>query len=264
MTEQRVTTNIADGIADVRLSRPDKMNALDPAMFDGIIDAIDRLGREPGLRAVVLSGEGRAFCAGLDMASMGGGGSGIDLVTRSHGPANRVQQVAWGWRALPVPVIAAVHGIAFGGGFQIMSGADIRLAAPATRFSIMEMKWGIVPDMAGYALWPSLVRDDVLREMSYTAAEFQGEEAVAHGFVTRLANDPHAEAMALARAIAARNPQAIRAAKRLANLATGSGADAALAAESAEQGKLLRSPNQIEAVRANMEKRAPNFTDGDF
>lgn len=261
MTEDRVSIAMADGVADVRLTRPDKMNALDPAMFDAIIAAIDRLGSEPGLRAVVLSGEGRAFCAGLDMASMASGGSGIDLVTRSHGPANRVQQVAWGWRALPVPVIAAVHGIAFGGGLQIMSGADIRIAAPVTRFSIMELKWGIVPDMAGYALWPSLVRDDVLRELSYTAREFQAEEAAALGFVTRLANHPHAEAMDLARAIAARNPHAIRATKRLINAATGNDAAAILAAESAEQGQLLRSPNQIESVRANMEQRAPAFID---
>jgi len=260
-TEPRVTIDLDGGIADVRLARPDKMNAIDPAMFDGIVEAIDRLAAVSGLRAVVLSGEGRAFCAGLDMASMAGGGSGIDLVTRSHGPANRVQQVAWGWRMLPVPVIAAVHGIAFGGGLQIASGADIRIVAPDTRLSVMEVKWGIVPDMAGFALWRGTVRDDVLRELTYTAREFTAEEGVDRGFVTRLADDPHAEAMALARAIAGRNPHAIRAAKRLANLASGTDAESILAAESEEQGPLLRSPNQIEAVRANMEKRPPAFTD---
>ena len=261
MTENRVTIAIVAGIADVRLSRPDKMNALDPAMFDGIIDAIDRLGREPGLRAVVLSGEGRAFCAGLDMASMASGGSGIDLATRSHGPANRVQQVSWGWRTLPVPVIAAVHGIAFGGGFQIMSGADIRVAHPATRCAIMEMKWGLVPDMGGFALWRGVARDDVVRELSYTAREFDAAEALAHGFVTRLADDPHAAAMDLARAIAGRNPEAIRGAKRLANAAADGDAASILLAESDEQGAVIRRPNQIEAVRANIEKRAPVFSD---
>ncbi|QDX27138.1 crotonase/enoyl-CoA hydratase family protein [Sphingomonas suaedae] len=261
MSEQRVTIDFADGIADVRLARPDKMNALDPAMFAGIADAIDRLAGMAGVRAVVLSGEGRAFCAGLDMASMAGGGTGLDIHARSHGEANLFQQVAWGWRTLPVPVIAAVHGIAFGGGFQILSGTDIRIMAPGTRCSIMEMKWGIVPDMAGYALWRTTVRDDVLRELSYTAREFAAEEALALGFVTRVAEDPHAEAMALARAIAGRNPHAIRAAKRLANLAADANAGAILAAESAEQAKLLRSPNQMEAVMANMQKRAPNFTD---
>lgn len=261
MTEQRVTIDFADGIADVRLARPDKMNALDPAMFAGIADAIDRLGGMAGLRAVVLSGEGRAFCAGLDMASMAGGGTALDIHGRSHGEANLFQQVAWGWRTLPVPVIAAAHGIAFGGGFQILSGADIRILAPATRCSIMEMKWGIVPDMAGFALWRTTVRDDVLRELTYTAREFDAAEALALGFVTRLADDPHAEAMALARAIAVRNPEAIRAAKRLANLSADASAGPILAAESAEQAKLLRSPNQMEAVMANMQKRAPNFTD---
>jgi len=261
MTEQRVTIHIANGVADVRLARPDKMNALDPAMFAGIADAIDQLAATPGLRAVVLSGEGKAFCAGLDMASMAGGGTDLDIHARSHGEANLFQQVAWGWRTLPVPVIAAVHGIAFGGGFQIMSGADIRVMAPGTRCSIMEMKWGIVPDMAGFALWRTTVRDDVLRELTYTAREFEAEEALALGFVTHLSDAPYAAAMDIAATIAGRNPDAIRAAKRLANLAADASAGPILVAESAEQAKLLRSPNHMEAVMANMQKRAPTFTD---
>jgi enoyl-CoA hydratase/carnithine racemase len=237
------------------------MNALDPAMFAGIADAIETLNGMAGLRAVVLSGEGRAFCAGLDMASMAGGGTDLDLGTRSHGEANLFQQVAWGWRTLPVPVIAAAHGIAFGGGFQILSGADIRILAPGTRCSIMEMKWGIVPDMAGFALWRTTVRDDVLRELTYTAREFTAEEALAFGFATRVTEGAYGEAMTLAREIAGRNPHAVRAAKRLANLAAEAGAPAILAAESSEQARLLRSPNQIEAVMANMQKRPPHFTD---
>lgn len=261
MNEQRVSIEFAAGIADVRLTRPDKMNALDPAMFAALADAIETLGRMAGLRAVVLSGEGRAFCAGLDMANMAGGGSGFDLGARSHGDANLFQHVAWGWRTLSVPVIAAAHGIAFGGGFQILSGADIRIMAPGTRCSIMEMKWGIVPDMAGFALWRTMVRDDVLRELTYTAREFSAEEAMGFGFATRLSDNPHAEAMTLAREIAGRNPHAIRAAKRLANLAAEAGAPAILTAESTEQAQLMRSPNQIEAVMANMQKRAPAFTD---
>jgi enoyl-CoA hydratase/carnithine racemase len=256
---ERVTWTIENGVADVRLARPDKMNALDPAMFAGILRAIETLGQFPGLRAVVLSGEGRAFCAGLDMASMAGAGAGTDLTARTHGMANDFQQVAWGWRTLPVPVIAAVHGVAFGGGLQIASGADIRIAAPDTRFSVMELKWGIVPDMAGFVLWHGTVRDDVLRELTYTAREFGADEAQAFGFVTRLAEDPHAEALTLARAIAGRNPDAIRAAKRLANHE--GDAAAVLLAESVEQAALLRSPNQIEAVMANMQKRSPQFRD---
>jgi len=257
--EERVTIQISEGVADVRLARPDKLNALDPAMFAGIIAAIARLEQEAGLRAVVLSGEGRGFCAGLDMASMASAGSGTDLMARTRGLANDFQAVAWGWRTLPVPVIAAVHGVAFGGGLQIASGADIRIAAPGTRLSVMEMKWGIVPDMAGYALWRGNVRDDALRELAYTAREFDAEEGQRLGFVTNIAHDPHAEAMALARAIAGRNPHAIRAAKRLANLEAG--AAGTLLAESREQAALLRTPNQIEAVMANMQKRPPAFSD---
>ena len=156
-------------------------------------------------------------------------------------------------------MIAAIHGVAFGGGLQIASGADVRIAAPGTRMSVMEIKWGIIPDMAGYALWRGNVRDDHLRELSYTAREFLAEEALTLGFVSRLASDPHAEAMMLASEVAARNPHAIRAAKRLANLE--GDAAATLVAETAEQVALLRTPNQIEAVMANMQKRAPDFAD---
>lgn len=260
--DQRVTISFESGVADVRLNRADKLNALDPAMFEGIERALAELRELKGLRAVVLSGEGRAFCAGLDMASMASGGAsaGKTLTDRTHGVANLFQHVAWGWRELPVPVIAAVHGVAFGGGFQIMSGADIRIVHPGARLSIMEMKWGLVPDMAGVALWRTLIRDDVLRELTYTNREFTGEEALRLGFATRLANDPHAEALALAREIAARNPDAIRAAKRLFN-AYAHDAEALLMAESVEQAAVIRTPNQIEAVRANLEKRAPAFRD---
>ena len=259
--QDRITLAVAGGIADVRLARPDKLNALDPAMFAAIGETIDQLAAMREVCCVVLSGEGRGFCAGLDMASMAGGGSGLDLATRSHGPANLAQHVAWGWRALPMPVIAAVHGVALGGGFQIMSGADIRLVHPAARLSIRELHWGIVPDMGGMALWRGTARDDVLRELTYTAREFDGAEALRLGLATRLADDPLAEALALAREIAGRNPHAVRAAKRL--FATAADADAAaiLQAESDEQRELLGSANQVEQVRAHMERRAAVFTD---
>lgn len=257
----RVTIAIDAGIADVRLNRPAKMNALDPAMFAALIDAIDTLGADRSVRAVVLSGEGAAFCAGLDMASMASAGAGVDLTERTQGLANDFQQVAWGWRTLGVPVIAAAHGIAFGGGLQVMSGADIAIVHPDARLSVMEIKWGIVPDMAGFALWRGRVRDDALRELAYTAREFSGNEAVDLGFALRVADDPQAEAMALARAIAARNPQAIRAIKRLANDAIEADAADILMEESVEQAALLRSPNQMEAVMANMQRRAAIFSD---
>jgi len=258
--DPRVTIAVAEGVADVRLSRADKMNAIDPAMFAALADAIDRLAAMAELRCVVLSGEGRGFCAGLDMAAMAAERSGLDLAARSHGPANLPQHVAWGWRTLAVPVIAAVHGVALGGGLQIVGGADIRIAHPGTRLAVRELHWGIVPDMAGYALWRGLVRDDHLRELTYSAREFTAAEGLAMGFVTRLADDPRAEAMALARTIAGRSPAAIRAAKRLHGLAGDAGVEAILAAESAEQIALLGSAEQREQVRANLEGRPPAFS----
>ncbi|HEU0083313.1 MAG TPA: crotonase/enoyl-CoA hydratase family protein [Bradyrhizobium sp.] len=268
--DDRVRVKMSEGIADVRLVRADKMNALDAAMFEGLVGTIDRLGREKGLRAVVLSGEGRAFCAGLDMgrfaAMKESGGNGIaggekrDLAARTHGLANFPQQAVWGWRQLPVPVIAAIQGVAFGGGFQLALGADIRLLAPDARMSIMEIKWGLVPDMAGTPILASLVRDDILRELTFTGRIFSAQEALQYGLATRVCDDPHAEAVQLAREIAAKSPDAIRAAKRmLNNLSVDPGP--ALLAESAEQQQLMGAPNQLEAVRANIEKRPPRFAD---
>ena len=265
----RVALTIADGIAHVRLTRGDKLNALDPAMFEAMAAVIARLAEATDVRCVLLSGEGRGFCAGLDMAAMAGmagmatGGTGGLLTTeRTHGLANLAQQVAWGWRTLPQPVVAALHGVVLGGGLQVASGADIRLVAADARLSVRELHWGIVPDMAGFALWRGTVRDDVLRECTYSAREFDGAEAVAMGFATRVAADPLAEAQALCRAIAGRNPDAIRAAKRLFAVAADGDAATILRAESDEQVRLLGSANQREQVMANMEKRAARFRDG--
>ncbi len=267
MTDRVTITMLDDGIADVRMNRPEKMNALDAAQWAALADAIDRLKAMPGLRVVVLSGEGRAFCAGLDLASMteerapGTGSTGKSLAERTRGIANDPQYAAWGWRELPVPVIAAVHGVAFGAGSQIMAGADIRILHPDTRVAIMEMKWGLVPDAAGMALWRSQVADDVLREMIYTNREFSGAEAKALGFATHVADDPLADALALARVIANKNPHAIRAAKRLCNLAAHASDAELLQAESDEQAAIIRTPNQMEAVMAEMGKRKPVFAD---
>jgi len=269
--QDRVTiTLLEDGIADVRLIRADKMNALDPAMFKGITEAIDQLKETPGLRVVVLSGEGRAFCAGLDLSNFGNSDSknakkGDDptsgLSVRTKGISNGPQYVAYGWREIPVPVIAAAHGVAFGGGLQLLSGADVKFIHPETRCAVMEMKWGLVPDMAGYPLWRGNVRDDVLRELTYTNREFSGTEAVEFGFATHVSENPYDDAMALAKVIADKNPTAIRGAKRLfAKTAHATDAEL-LQAESVEQDDIIRKPNQIEAVMASMEKRKPVFAD---
>ena len=261
--DRLVIERAANGVAHVKLTRADKMNALDPAMFEAIIEAGSVLQKAAGLRAVVLSGEGRAFCAGLDTASFGRTPDADEpaLTERTYGNANKFQQVAMQWRKLPVPVITAVHGICFGGGLQIASGADIRIAHPATRMAIMELKWGLVPDMGGYALWRGLVRDDILRELIYTNREFSGEDAREYGLVTYLDEDPLARAMAIANEIAERNPQAIRAAKRLQAGMVERDTDAILLEESIEQHAIMRTPNQMEAVMAAMQKRKPDFTD---
>ena len=263
----RVGIDVSAGVAEVTLNRPDKLNALDPAMFEAIIAAGEGLSRAPGLRAVVLSGAGRGFCAGLDKETFAATAAGrapgrAELMARTHGLANAWQQAAHVWRMLPVPVIAAIHGVALGGGFQIALGADIRYVAPDARLSILEIKWGLVPDMAGIALMRELARSDVIRELAMTGRVFSGAEALAYGFATSLHADPLAAARATAKEIAARSPDAVRAVKRLLNMASDADAAAILLAESKEQAALIGSPNQIEAVRAGVEGRAGRFADG--
>jgi enoyl-CoA hydratase/carnithine racemase len=268
--EERVTVKLHNGVADVRMVRADKMNALDDAMFNALIETGERLKTEKGVRAVVLSGEGRAFCAGLDMGNFGKmasgerrGGNTDSLVAagRTPGGSNRAQQAVMVWREVPVPVIAAVHGVAFGGGFQLTLGADIRFVAPDARLAVLEIKWGLVPDMAGMVLLRGLVRDDIARELTYTGRIFHGEEALKLGIATRVCETPHSEALALAAEIASKNPDAIRAGKRLFNLAADADQRAILLAETKEQVALIGSPNQVEAVMSNMQKRAAVFAD---
>jgi enoyl-CoA hydratase/carnithine racemase len=263
----RVTVSISEGVANVRFVRADKMNALDDAMFDAIIAAGIRLKTEAGLRAVVLSGEGKAFCAGLDTGNFQRAAeAGREtrpagrLLPRTNGIANRPQYAAWVWREVPVPVIAAVHGVAFGGGFQLTLGADMRYMAPDTKLSVMEIKWGLVPDMAGTLLLRGLVRDDVIRELTYTGRIFTGEEAIRLGLATKLSANPYAEALETAREIAQKNPDAIRAAKRLFNALPTISDSEGLLAESREQDALAGKPNQIEAVMSQMQRRPPKFS----
>ena len=271
----RVTISINDGIADVRLNRADKRNALDNAMFLGIAEAGEQLKTERGVRVVVLSGDGASFCAGLDFSSMqalaDAGDDGVEqAATRSDGnpaemAAGRIthlgQQVCWVWQQLPVPVIAAVHGHALGGGLQIALGADIRIVHPATKMSVREVFWGLVPDMTGTFMLSKLVRPDIARELTYTARVFDGNEAHALGLATRLSDTPLDDAMALAREIAGRSPGAVRGSKALFNRLDHDGAAEAFAEERRAIGEQIGSPNQMEAVMAGFEKRAPVFAD---
>jgi enoyl-CoA hydratase/carnithine racemase len=266
MTDDRVSVSIADGIADVRMTRADKRNALDGAMFLALAETGERLQHDRSLRAVVLSGAGASFCAGLDFAAMAG------LADRSEAPGHPGlqaqgqithlgQQVAWVWQEVPVPVIAAVHGHAIGGGIQIALGADIRVVHPDTQMSVREVHWGIVPDMTGTMMLSQLVRADVAKELVLTARMFDGREAHALGLATRLSDRPYDDAMTMAREIAQRSPDAIRAAKALLNGRFNQGAAEQFAAERRYIGALVGGPNQVEAVMANFEKRPPSFTD---
>ena len=268
----RITISVNKGVADVRLVRADKMNALDDAMFSRLISAAEEINANKDIRCVVLSGEGRAFCAGLDMgnfAKMASGGEGKKddsvaggrLAPRTHGIANRAQQAVWGWRTLRVPVIAAVHGVALGGGFQVALGADIRIVHPETKLSILEVKWGLVPDMSSTAIMRRLVREDVIRELTYTGRIFTGTEAKEMGFVTHLSETPYEDAMNLAQLIAEKSPSAVQTAKKLYNTIADKSDAAALMTESVLQDELMGSKNQIEAVMAGLQKRVGDFID---
>lgn len=266
---ERITVTMSGGVADVRMVRVDKMNALDDAMFSALIETGETLKTDRSVRAIVLSGEGRGFCAGLDTSNFGkmasgerrGGQGGLVGGERTAGGSNRAQHAVMVWREQKVPVIAAVHGVAFGGGFQLALGADIRFVAPDTKMAILEAKWGLVPDMAGMVLLRGLVRDDIARELTYTARVFSGEEALQYGIATHVSTDPRADALKLAAEIADKSPHATRAAKRLFALMADGDQAAILRAETEEQVALIGAPNQVEAVLSNMEKRPAKYAD---
>jgi len=267
VTEDRVTISIEDGIADVRMNRADKRNALDNAMFTSLAAAGDYLKTLSELRAVVLSGDGASFCAGLDFGSFqamaqgsSGQGGSVNAGAMSDGRITHLaQQVCWVWQEVPVPVIAAVHGHALGGGMQIALGADIRIVHPDTQLSVREVHWGLIPDMTGTLMLSRLVRPDIVKDLVFSARVFSGAEGFELGVVTRLSKTPQADAMDLAQEIAGRSPDAVRGAKKLINLMANDGAAQQFAAEREVIGKLIGGANQVEAVMSHFEKRPPKF-----
>jgi enoyl-CoA hydratase/carnithine racemase len=261
-SDERVTIEVADHVATVTLTRPDKHNALDLPMLDAIDAAAARLRTEPGIRAVILHGAGKSFCSGLDFPAVAAAGGLEALTGILDEPApNYFQRAAYGWIEMPVPVIAAIHGNCFGGGLQIALAADIRIARADARLSVMEGRWGLIPDMAITRTLPRLVGIDVAKELTYTARVISGEEANELGVVTRLDDDPLASARALAREIAAKSPDAVRRAKRLFDEAWTGAAAETLALEAELQGGLIGTPNQLAAVAAGLSKQEPKFTD---
>lgn len=273
----RISLSIAGGIADVRLNRPDKVNALDSAMFQALVDTGEQLKGDPSVRVVVLSGEGRGFCAGLDFSSfqaMASGGPAkaaepdaspeersLGAIGDTGGRITHLgQQACWVWQELEVPVIAAIHGPALGGGLQVALGADLRIVAPDAKLSVLESRWGLIPDMTGTAILPKLVGLDVAKDITFTGRMVSGEEAVRIGLATRLADDPRAAAMELAAELASKSPDALREGKRLLNLSGTRPIAEQFADERATMASLIGSPNQVEATMAYFEKREPKFT----
>jgi enoyl-CoA hydratase/carnithine racemase len=274
MSNDAVLYTVIDGVADVRMNRPDKLNAVNQAMFKGLGDVGDALAADPSVRAVVLSGEGNGFCAGLDFSSFqsmaGGDGmrddSGDQFVPERKGEgglANSGQWAAYVWTQLPVPVIAAVHGPAVGAGFQIAMACDIRIVAPDAKLSVLEIRWGLVPDMTGTQMLPRLVGLDVAKELTFTGRMVSGVEAGELGLATRVSDNPRDDALALAREIASKNPYAIRGAKKLLNMAGQVPLADGLKAEERTMGSLIGSPNNVEAVTAYFEKRDAKYADVD-
>jgi enoyl-CoA hydratase/carnithine racemase len=250
------------------MNRPDKLNALDPAMFEGLTQMGLQLASDKSVRAVVLSGEGRAFCAGLDFGRFQAmSESDEERPTSSlfekdeSSPANFAQRPAYIWTELPVPVIAAVHGVAFGGGLQVALGTDIRIIAPDAKLSVMEVKWGLVPDMSGTQTLRHLVRLDVAKELTFTGRIISGTEAGELGIATHVSENPFEKAMEMAREIAGKSPDAIRAAKKMLNASRFVSLEEGLSMEPEIQSTIISKPNQVEAVKANMENREPNFKD---
>ena len=272
MTSDVVTITVSDGVADVRLNRPDKMNAVNGAMFAALGEAGDEVAANPNVRAVVLSGEGRGFCAGLDFSSFqsmaggdglgsDGGGNNIPARRGEDGIANSGQWAAYVWTQLPQPVIAAVHGPAVGAGFQIAMACDIRIVAPDAKLSVLEIRWGLIPDMTGTQMLPRLVGLDVAKELTFTGRMVSGTEAGELGLATRVSETPLDDALALAAEIASKNPYAIRGAKRLLNNAGQWSLAEGLKSEERTMMSLIGSPNNVEAVTAYFEKRDAKYAD---
>jgi enoyl-CoA hydratase/carnithine racemase len=259
----RVLVEISNHVAVVTLNRPDKHNALDFELFKAIIDTGESLAENREIRAVVLRGEGPSFCSGIDFPSFSAGGQALAdwIFEERHQGANNAQMTSLVWQKVPVPVICAIHGNAFGGGTQIAAGADIRIATPDARLSIMEVKWGLVPDMGITVALDRILRRDVIKELTYTGRILTGEQAAELGLVTRTADDPLAASMALAEEIAGKSPDAVRGAKRLYDAAWTPGRADALKLEMNLQKQMFSGANHREAVAAAMQKQTAEFSD---
>jgi enoyl-CoA hydratase/carnithine racemase len=257
-----VSIEISNHVADVKLNRPQKLNALSIEMFDAIAAAAHSLVEDTSVRAVVLSGEGKGFCAGIDLQAMQGQSEVIESFLKGSSEfPNRFQAPAWAWRKVPVPVICALHGVAFGGGLQIALGADIRIAHPETQMSVMEIKWGIIPDMSASQTLRDVVRLDVAKELTFSGRIVQADEAQTLGLVTSVSSNAYEAAHEMAAQIAGQNPDAISLAKYLLDNTRNEDETHGLQLEEKLQQQIMMSANQREAVMSQMQKRAAQFAE---
>lgn len=256
------STTVEGGVAHVRLNRPDKLNALTLPALDELARTARELRKDKTLRAVILSGEGRSFCAGLDFGSVAKDGP--VQVARRFAPrpwlgTNPFQEACWAWRRLPVPVIAVVQGHCYGGGLQIALAADFRFTTPDAEWSVLEGKWGLIPDMSGVRSLAQQVGMDTAKRLTMTAEIISGEKAVELGLATATSDAPYDDARALAEQLATRSPDAVAAAKRLFNSRWSASPRRTFARERLEQAVLLAAPNTAIIRKAAGNGSEPRF-----
>lgn len=254
--QPRVLLDIQDNIAIVTLNRADKYNGLDWKMFSGIIDVTKQLKKNKTVRAVIVRGDGKAFSSGLDVMSMKKDPLFVPklLVKPGTSISNAAQDVSYLWRELPIPVIAVVHGKCYGGGLQIAMGADFRFSTPDCEFSILEAKWGLIPDMGGMLTWREVLRGDILRDLTYTGRMVQADEALEIGLITRIEEDPMTAALEYAKELVTRSPDSVGASKKLINRIWTEDDKGVLNWETKLQKKVLGRWNQLAAASRNISK----------
>lgn len=261
MTEPRVITEIDGPVAHVRLNRPEKLNAVDLPLLDGLLASASEIAGRRDVRVVLLSGEGKSFCSGLDFPSVNRTPRKVvaHFIANPLRGTNRFQQALWAWRRLPVPVIAVTRGHVFGAGVQLALAADFRFTTPEAKWSILEAKWGLVPDMSGTVPLVEQIPLDLAKRLTMTGEVFSGEQAAAWGLATGSDVDPDKLARELADQLIERSPDSVSASKTLLNEAARRGLRAQLRLERRLQLAMFRSPNTEIARSAGTKGETPVF-----
>lgn len=260
MADDRVLTTIEGPIAYVTLNRPEQLNGVDLDLIDQLLATATTLRRNTSIRAIVIQGAGRSFCAGLDFAAAFSDKRRVARFFFAGGRAvNRFQKVTTIWREIPVPVIAVIHGHCYGAGVQLAAGADFRFTTPDAQWAILEAKWGLVPDMGGTLPLIENLPVDVLQRLAMTGEVISGEDAFELGLATDVADDPLKEALVLIDQICGRSPDAVAATKELLYLNQRGSRRQVMRRERRLQSKMFRSPNTAIARKAGTSKTDPTF-----